>query len=154
MSKCTIKPAVLQCESHPYFTQKKLIKYCKSNGIAFTAYSPLGAPQRPWAKQDDPVLLQDPKLLAMAEKKKVTVAQLLIRYQVERGCIVIPKSVTPSRIKSNFEVWSISLNDDEISAIEAFNRNWRACLPQATLDDGTIVARDRNHPYFPFGIEY
>lgn len=154
LQACSIKPAVLQCESHPYFTQKKLIGHAKSKGIVFTSYSPLGAPKRPWAKADEPILLNDPKLKAIADKKNATVAQLLIRYQIERGNVVIPKSVTPKRIQSNMEVWHFNLTNDDMKQIESFNRNWRACLPLITLKDGTKGARDAKHPNFPFNIEY
>lgn len=154
LSNCSIKPAVLQVESHPYLTQKPLLQYCKDKGIAFTAYSPLGSPDRPWAKKEDPTLLEDKTLIDIAEKKGCTVAQLLIRFQVERGCLVIPKSVTPKRIKANLEVWEIKLNDKEMEEIEKFDRNWRACLPAITLPNGQQAPRDASHPYYPFKAKY
>ncbi|XP_035433173.1 aldo-keto reductase family 1 member B1 [Spodoptera frugiperda] len=130
LNAATIKPVTNQVECHPYLNQTKLFDFCEARGVTLTAYSPLGSPQRPWAKPDEPSLLEDPKVLSIAKRLNKTPAQILIRYQVDRGIIVIPKSTSKSRIAENFNIWDFSLSEEDINAINSLDCNGRL-IPQA-----------------------
>ncbi|XP_072025157.1 aldo-keto reductase family 1 member A1-like [Amphiura filiformis] len=75
----------LQVEAHPYLPQHELVDFCKKKGIIVTAYSPLGSPDRPGRTKDDPVLMEDPVVKAIAESKGKSPAQILIRFNLQRG---------------------------------------------------------------------
>lgn len=99
----TITPAANQVELHPYLPQAKLVQFCKENGIVVQAYSPLGS-------TDSPLLLDD-AVVQIANKNNVSAASVLISWALWRDTVVLPKSVTPARIASNFEVFELSDED-------------------------------------------
>lgn len=103
-----VTPAVLQVELHPYCPQHALLKYCKEKGILLEAYSPLGSTSSP--------LHEDPDLVAVAKKHNVPTATVLISYQVNRGVVVLPKSVTPARIESNLK--TIKLDEEDMNRLD------------------------------------
>uniref|UniRef100_A0A667YPC1 alcohol dehydrogenase (NADP(+)) n=1 Tax=Myripristis murdjan TaxID=586833 RepID=A0A667YPC1_9TELE len=126
---------------------------CCLTVVCVTAYSPLGSGDRPWASPDEPCLLEDQRLGAIAKKHHKSPAQIILRWHVQRGVVCIPKSVTPSRIQQNLQVFDFSLSEDDMKQIESINRNERFIVP-AVERDGKRVWRDAQHPHFPFHDPY
>jgi len=109
-------PAVNQVELHPHLTQAPLREFHARHGIVTEAWSPL-------ARGGD--VLTDPRITAIAEAHGKTPAQVILRWHLQVGTVVIPKSVTPSRIAENLDVFGFTLADDEIAAIEALDAGSR-----------------------------
>jgi diketogulonate reductase-like aldo/keto reductase len=122
-----IMPAINQIELHPYLAQSDLVQYCQNNNIAVTAYSPLG---RQGVKDIAPPRLFDEQIvLSLAKKYDKTPAQILLNWGICRGTIVIPKSVTPSRILENINVFDFELDKKEVEAITELDCNRRFVDP-------------------------
>ncbi|KAM9796083.1 aldo-keto reductase family 1 member A1-B isoform 3-T3 [Syngnathus typhle] len=124
-----VKPAVVQVESHPYLAQTELLAHCRSLGVVMTAYSPLGSPDRAWKRPDELTLMDEPVLATLAAKYCKSPAQILLRWQTQRGVVAVPKSVTPSRIRENLQVFDFTLSEEEMTSLAALNKNWRYILP-------------------------
>jgi 2,5-diketo-D-gluconate reductase A len=112
-----IPPAVNQIEVSPYLTQNDLRMFCAEHQIAIEAWSPL-------ARGGE--LLEDPAVTQIAKSTGKTPAQVVLRWHIERGDIVFPKSVTPARIRENFDIFDFELSGEEVAMISALNRNQRA----------------------------
>ncbi|TFD65347.1 aldo/keto reductase [Cryobacterium ruanii] len=108
-------PAVNQIEVHPYLTQDSLRAFNSAHGIATEAWSPLA----------QGAVLSDPVILAIAGRVGKTAAQVTLRWHVQRGDIVFPKSVTRSRVDENFALFDFVLTEADIAAITALNRDER-----------------------------
>eukprot|EP00798_Chlamydomonas_sp_ICE-L_P017517 gene17517-23834_t len=114
-----IKPAANQIEAHPFFRNDDLIQFCKEQGIHVTAYSPLGSPDSASvvSRKYSPSLVKLPIVTKIAEKHHVDAGRVLIRWAVQRGTSVLPKSVNPGRIKSNVQVFDWSLDAEDMAAL-------------------------------------
>ncbi|KAF5384529.1 hypothetical protein D9757_006467 [Collybiopsis confluens] len=106
---CTIIPATNQVELHPYLPQNELKDYCESKGIILTAYSPLGQPS-----PDDPALIINETVKALASKLNVDVAQVLLSWGVQRNAVVIPKTENTQRMATNITLIQLSLENIKV----------------------------------------
>lgn len=119
-----IVPVTNQIEIHPYNSQEELVKYCQKNQIHVTAYSPLGS-----VDDGETRPLEDLVIKELAAKYSKSPAQVLIRWSLQRGLIVIPKSTNPTRITENSNVTDFELSLDDIKAINGLNKNHRYVDP-------------------------
>jgi 2,5-diketo-D-gluconate reductase A len=110
-----VPPAVDQIEVHPYLTQDAVRGFCAEHGIAVEAWSPIG----------QGVVLDDPVIVSIAERVGKTPAQVVLRWHIERGDIIFPKSVTQSRVKENFDIFDFELSGGDVAEISALNKDQR-----------------------------
>ena len=114
-AECTVVPAVNQIEVHPYLTNETVRAYGADHGIATEAWSPIAQGG----------VLDDPAIVTIAERVDRTPAQVTLRWHIQRGDIVFPKSVTEARVRENFALFDFVLTDADIAAISALNRDER-----------------------------
>ena len=114
---CEVKPAVLQTELHPYNQEPKLKEFLRENGIIPQAWYPLG--------HGDKKLLQEPIFRELGQKYGKSAAQIILRWHIQDGNIVIPGSKNPEHIQSNFDLFDFALTDAEMAQIRALNKNKR-----------------------------
>jgi alcohol dehydrogenase (NADP+) len=122
-----VRPAVNQIEMHPYLQQKDMLAFGIENHMYLTAYSPLGSLDRPkeLKAENEPVLLEDDVIKAIAENHQVSPAQVLIAWAIHRGTSVIPKSVNVDRLKQNFEAATLELSGDDMKRINSLDKHRR-----------------------------
>ncbi|MFD7390201.1 aldo/keto reductase [Streptomyces sp. NPDC059852] len=127
IEETSVVPAVNQIELHPHLQQHAAREFHAEQGIATEAWSPLGSGKG---------LLEVPAIVAIAQKHGRTPAQVVLRWHLQLGNVVIPKSVTPSRIKENIEVFDFSLDDEDLAAISALNEDRRLGPDPAEFNAG------------------
>jgi len=114
-AEAEIPPAINQIEVHPYLTQDDVRAFCAEHQIAIEGWSPIA--------QGD--VLEDPTINEIAGRVGQTPAQVVLRWHVERGDIIFPKSVTASRIRENFDIFGFELSGEDVEAISALNKDER-----------------------------
>lgn len=128
-----VRPATLQVEHHPYLVQDLLLRAAKAEGVAVTAYSsfgPAGFVELDMARAKDAVpLMSEQTVAGVAAKHGKTPAQVLLRWATQRGVAVIPKSSSEGRMKENLESVGFDLDDKEVAAISALDKNLRFNQP-------------------------
>ncbi|MBA0666796.1 hypothetical protein Goklo_003163 [Gossypium klotzschianum] len=126
-----IKPAVNQIETHPYFQRESLVKFCQKHGICVTAHTPLGGADANTKRFGTVSCLDDPILKGIAEKYKKTVAQIVLRWGIQRNTVVIPKTSKSERLKENFKVLEFELAKEDMDVIQAIDKNYRSNIQPA-----------------------
>lgn len=114
---CEVKPVVLQTEVHPYYQEKKLKDYLKKEGIVIQAWYPLG--------HGDKALLEEPLFQELGKKYGKSSAQIILRWHIQAGNIVIPGSKSPAHIQDNFDLFDFSLTAWEMAQISIMDKNVR-----------------------------
>lgn len=117
LDMCEVKPAVLQTEVHPYDQEKKLKEFLEKSDIVIQAWYPLG--------HGDAALLQEPVFAKLGEKYKKSPAQIILRWHIQDGNIVIPGSKNPDHIRDNFDLFDFALTEEEMADIRALDQNKR-----------------------------
>jgi alcohol dehydrogenase (NADP+) len=130
VASATVKPAVVQVESHPYLPQTELLEFCNRNGIVMLAFAPLGHGMKPG-------VLEDPVVVAIAKRVNQTPAQVLLAWAVQRGTAVLTTPKTPARAKENFSI--SALPEDAIGEINAIQTRQRLNLVTGTGIPGFIA---------------
>jgi len=141
IENCKIKPAVLQIEVNAFWVDKTLIAFAQKHDIHVTAFSPFGAPERPWATEETPNLLKDEKVLAVAREVNRTAPQVLIRYCFQMGLSVVVRGTSPTNMDQNYHSIDFMLTDEHLKTLDTLNkRDGRAIyLPELM-----------HHPDYPF----
>lgn len=114
---CQVKPAVLQTEVHPYFQEQELKSFLSKEGMVIQAWYPLG--------HGDKALLEEPLFTELGKKYGKTNAQIILRWHIQDGNIVIPGSKNPAHIKDNFDLFDFSFTEEEMEKIAALDKNTR-----------------------------
>ncbi|GLT42865.1 hypothetical protein SLA2020_168450 [Shorea laevis] len=124
-----VKPAVNQFETHPYFQRESLVKFCQKHGICVTAHTPLGGSTANTEWFGTVSCLDDPILQGLANKYKKSVAQIVLRWGIQRNTVIIPKTSKYERLQENFQVFNFELTKEDMEVIKGIDRKYRTNIP-------------------------
>lgn len=127
LSYATVPPAVLQVELHPYNQQPKLLRYCAEEGIAVTGFSPLGAGSyvELGMSTHEESALNDPQVASIAQGKRVSAAQVILKWALQRGISIVPKSTKPERLAQNIDLDAFELSGEEMATMAVLDKGRR-----------------------------
>jgi diketogulonate reductase-like aldo/keto reductase len=115
LERCSLKPMVNQIEFHPCLIQQPLLDYCKQHNIQYEAWSPL--------MQNE--IFSIPLMQKIAEKYHRTIAQIVLRWDIQKGVVTIPKSIHPERIKENMEIFDFEISEEDMQLIASLDKGQR-----------------------------
>jgi D-xylose reductase len=140
----SVRPEVLQIERHPLLVQEKLVRFCRDEGIVVTGFSPLGAQSYYSLGMADPAesLLDHEVVTSMARQHDKSAAQVLLRWGVQGGTAVVPKTSQVERLVENLAIYDFSLSADEMSRLDGMDRGRR-------FNDPGVFAEKAFHTFFP-----
>lgn len=127
LTYCSVRPVVNQVEFHPHLVQTDLLRYCKEHQIVLQAYSPLGAAAGVSA------MLQEPAVVEIAGRHQKTPAQVVLRWALQLGVAIIPKSSNVQRIEENAHIFDFSLTEDEVTRITSLDQNKHYCWDPTSI---------------------
>lgn len=130
LDTCEVKPAILQTEVHPYFQEKELKAFLNKEGMVIQAWYPLG--------HGDKALISEPVFTKLAEKYGKSNAQVILRWHIQAGNIVIPGSKNPDHICDNFDLFDFALTDEEMAQVAAVDKNKRYYTSTPQMLEGYV----------------
>jgi len=152
LKNCKIRPAVLQIEINPYYQNEALVQFCHRNQICVTAYAPFGVGHKHPEKPELTPISDNQTLIRIGKKYGKTAAQVCIRWLLQRNIATIPKSVTPSRIFENSQVFDFTLTSDDMNEIRGLESNLKSDVYKAYVNTEIGKFDLTEHPFYPFRI--
>lgn len=140
LANCEIKPVNNQVEVNPYLQNDELIEFCQKKQIVISCYGPIGAGQKSTSNPDIPIILENEVIVKIGKKYNKSPAQVCIRWGIQRNLVMLPKSVTPSRILENAQVFDFTLSDEDMLEMKGLNHNMRVYGVESL----------KSHKYYPF----